>query len=59
MRLFEYYVKNPGEMPDPYLKNTEKESVERCVCDFISAMTDRFAIEKYHELYIPVIWRGK
>ena len=58
-RLYEYYVQNPDKMPDPYLKNTEKEPVERCVCDFIAAMTDRFAIEKYHELFIPVIWRGK
>jgi dGTPase len=45
-------------MPELYYRNTKTESVERCVCDFVSAMTDRFAIEKYKELFIPEVWRG-
>lgn len=57
-RLFAYFVKNPDKMPDPYLRNTERESVERCVCDYLSAMTDREAIECYNDLYIPKVWRG-
>lgn len=58
VRLFEYYVKHPQKMPELYYRNTKTESVERCVCDFVSAMTDRFAIEKYKELFIPEVWRG-
>ena len=58
-RLYYHYVKHPEQMPDPYLKNTAREPVERCVCDFVAGMTDRFAIEKFHELFIPVIWRGR
>lgn len=58
-RLFDYFVKNPDKMPDPYLSNLKNESVERCVCDYVSAMTDRNAIELYTELYIPKVWRGK
>lgn len=57
-RLFEYYVKNPDKMPPLYYGNIKNEPVERCVCDFVSAMTDRFAIEKYKELFIPEVWRG-
>ena len=59
VRLFEYYVKNPEKMPDLYYRNTRDEQVERCVCDFISGMTDRYAIETYRELFIPEVWRGK
>lgn len=59
IRLFEYYVKNPEKMPELYYRNTRDESVERCVCDFISGMTDRYAIETYRELFIPEVWRGK
>ena len=59
VRLFEYYVKNPEKMPDLYYRNTRDEPVERCVCDFISGMTDRYAIETYRELFIPEVWRGK
>jgi len=58
MRLFEHYVRHPDAMPELYRRNTEIESVERCVCDFLSGMTDRYAIEVYSDLYIPKVWRG-
>ena len=57
-RLFEYYVSNPDKLPRFYRENCESEGVERCACDFISGMTDRYAIEAYSELYIPKVWRG-
>ena len=55
--LFEYFVKHPNEMPAIYKKNLETESVERCVCDFVSGMTDRYAIDLFRELYVPSVWR--
>ncbi|MBE6556219.1 MAG: deoxyguanosinetriphosphate triphosphohydrolase [Ruminococcaceae bacterium] len=58
VRLFEHYVKHPDEMPRLYRDNCEEEGVERCVCDFLSGMTDRYAIECYSELHIPKVWRG-
>ena len=58
MRLFEHYVAHPDAMPALYRRNMETESVERCVCDFLSGMTDRYAIETYNELYVPRVWRG-
>ncbi len=58
MRLFEYYVKNPDKLPKLYRDNCESDGVDRCACDFISGMTDRYAIEAYSELYIPKVWRG-
>ena len=57
MKMFEHFVSHPEQMPSFYYKNTENESVERCVCDYISGMTDRYAIEKYHELFIPEVWK--
>ena len=58
MRLFEHFVKHPDSMPELYRRNREIETVERCVCDFLSGMTDRYAIEVYSDLYIPKVWRG-
>ncbi len=55
--LYDYYLKNPIEMPYIYFKNTQAESKERCVCDFIASMTDRFAIDRFRELYVPSNWR--
>ena len=57
-RLYEYYVKHPEKLTGVYKKGLETESVERCVCDFVSGMSDRFAIESYRKLFIPEVWRG-
>lgn len=54
--LFDYFVKYPQKMPEFYYNNTANESVERCVCDFVSGMTDRYAIELYKDLFIPHVW---
>ncbi|MBQ7826783.1 MAG: deoxyguanosinetriphosphate triphosphohydrolase [Clostridia bacterium] len=58
-RLFDHFVKHPEQMPGIYYRNTATESVERCACDFISGMTDRYAIDLYKDLFIPNIWVGR
>ncbi len=55
--LFAYFVKNPYEMPSIYVKNLDVEPVERCVCDYISSMTDRYAVNLFRELFVPNSWR--
>lgn len=55
--LYEYYTKHPEELPGIYAKNLEIEPVDRCVCDFISSMTDRYAIDLFRELYVPGMWK--
>lgn len=56
--LFEYYSEHPEKMPPLYTKNLENEGVGRCVCDFVSGMTDRYAIETFQSLFVPRVWRG-
>ncbi|MBQ5362120.1 MAG: deoxyguanosinetriphosphate triphosphohydrolase [Clostridia bacterium] len=58
IRLFEYYVHHPDALPALYRKQMAEETVERCVCDFLSGMTDRYAIETYRTLFVPNVWRG-
>ena len=59
IKLFEYYVRFPEKMPEHYRRNIDSEGVERCVCDFVSGMTDRYAIETYQEIFVPKVWRGR
>lgn len=57
--LFGYYTDHPERMPSLYRRLIDEgEPVDRCACDFISGMTDRYAIETYSELFVPHIWRG-
>ncbi len=56
-RLYDYYVRYPQKMPESYYRNTDLEPVERCVCDFLSSMTDRYAIELFKDIFIPSVWQ--
>ena len=58
MYLFDYYVSHPEKLTGVYRKMCDSEPVERCTCDFIAGMTDRYAIEAYTDLCIPKVWRG-
>lgn len=57
--LYEYYMKNTYLLPQEFQRMMyDGESKERVVCDYVGAMTDRFAIAKYEEIYIPKRWHG-
>ena len=57
--LYEYYIKHPEALPADYRLVAEREGSERAACDYISGMTDGFALEKYNELFIPFAWAVK
>ena len=57
--LFMHFIKYKDQMPAEYLMMYEKgEPLERVVCDYVSSMTDHYAISLYEELYIPKSWHG-
>ena len=58
-RLFEYYQKNPDELPADFQEIRESEGVDRAVRDYIAGMTDPFAVERFKELFIPMGWTLK
>lgn len=45
-------------MPPEYLAIAEKEDVHRAVCDYISGMSDGYAVDLYQELFIPKSWKS-
>lgn len=55
-QLYNYFVNRPEELPQDMQAIAEKESVGRAVCDYISGMTDRYAIYTFRELFIPEAW---
>ena len=55
--LYTYYMKNVDDLPAEFLNFiSEGHPKERVVCDYVGAMSDRFAIAKYEEIYIPKTW---
>ncbi|MGN1313533.1 MAG: deoxyguanosinetriphosphate triphosphohydrolase [Lachnospiraceae bacterium] len=57
--LYEYYLTRPELLPQEFQRMMDEgENKARVVCDYVGAMTDRFAIAKYEEIYIPKCWHG-
>tara|TARA_Y100001934_G_scaffold195052_1_gene230033 strand:+ start:1058 stop:2206 length:1149 start_codon:yes stop_codon:yes gene_type:complete len=49
--IFEAYIKMPGLLPESILNSKVRGNLERRICDYISGMTDRYAINEYKKLY--------
>ncbi len=57
--LWEHYMKNPQKLPEDYRLITEEEGVERAVCDYISGMSDDYAVNRFESIFIPAAWQVK
>ena len=55
-QLFEYYRRDPDQLPPDFQTIRVEEGTERAVCDYIAGMTDPFAVERFKELFIPKGW---
>ena len=54
--LYEYYVHNPMKYPSR-IPGKQDSDIERLACDYIAGMSDRYAVNKFTELFIPSPWR--
>ena len=54
--LFRYYFEHPEALPGEYRPATPAELPQR-VTDYIAGMTDRYAIGRYEDLFVPTSWR--
>ena len=57
--LYDYYTAHPEALPNDFAPVVERDGRERAACDYISGMTDSYAMEKYGELFIPFAWTVK
>ena len=55
-KMFEYYVNHPEALPEDFHPQMSFEGLERTVCDYIAGMTDKYAVDKYTEIFIPTGW---
>lgn len=57
--IWEYYIMHPEQMPSDYRVIQEQDGLERAVCDYISGMTDGYAMEIYSKIFLPAAWSVK
>lgn len=54
-QLFMHYLEHPEEMPEEYATG-DAEMLPQRVTDYVSGMTDRFALGQFDRLFVPQNW---
>ncbi len=55
-QLFAYFSERPEAMPELYFNIAKKDGAERAACDYISGMSDSYAVKTFTNLFIPKSW---
>ena len=55
-QLYEYYLTHVDRMSNFYVQLAYQEGRDRAVTDYISGMSDEFAIRTFEELFVPRKW---
>ncbi len=55
--LYEHFRKFPEQMPEEYRNIAAETDIDRAVCDYISGMSDGYAVDLYSELFVPKFWK--
>ncbi len=54
--LYDYYKKRPELLPEFYVKELDKYDIDTVLCDYLSGMSDSYAVKSFSELFIPDKW---
>ncbi|MEK7864015.1 MAG: deoxyguanosinetriphosphate triphosphohydrolase, partial [Chloroflexota bacterium] len=54
--LLQFFEKNPERMPSEHQRIAERDGAKRAGADYIAGMTDRYALDTYTSLFVPMGW---
>ncbi len=54
--MYYYFVQHTDKLPELYRGIAESEGSDRAVCDYISSMTDRYAVYTFNNIFVPKGW---
>ena len=53
LAMYEYFYKTPSLLPKRYFSLMESFDKDTVICDYLSSMTDRYAIKTFKEIFVP------
>ena len=56
-KLYSYFIEHPEKLPDEYKRIMKATDPDRAVCDYISGMSDGYAVDLYTDLFVPKFWK--
>ena len=54
--LYQYYITHPEKLPEDFQPQLDLEGMPRVVCDYVAGMTDKYAVYKFEEIFVPTAW---
>ena len=51
--MFNYFMNDIDKIPAAYKKLLDTNDKETVVCDYLSGMTDRYAVSVFKSIFIP------
>ncbi|MBO4419329.1 MAG: deoxyguanosinetriphosphate triphosphohydrolase [Oscillospiraceae bacterium] len=54
--LYKYYMDHPDKLPEDFQPQLDLEGMPRVVCDYVAGMTDKYAVYKFEEIFVPTGW---
>ena len=54
--LYDYFIRHFEQLPPTYVGLNDDYSKEQIVCDYISSMTDRYAVYVFNKIFVPRGW---
>ena len=55
--LYNHYIKYPDDLPAGFQPQLSFDGIERTIIDYIAGMTDKYAVDKFTEIFIPSGWQ--
>ena len=56
-KLYAYFIENSKKLPEEYRSIMKQSDADRAVCDYISGMSDEYAVDLYTDLFVPKFWK--
>lgn len=54
--LYQHFVAHPEQLAPEYRAMAENTDIDRIVCDYISGMSDGYAVNVYESIFVPRSW---
>lgn len=56
-QLYDFFIENPDKISKDLWMKLPNENIHRLSCDYIAGMTDRYALNKYKSIFLPISWQ--
>ncbi|PAB59062.1 deoxyguanosinetriphosphate triphosphohydrolase [Anaeromicrobium sediminis] len=55
--LYYYFLEKPEKLPIEIVEKVQENRLVEAVKDYVAGMTDKYALKKYMDIFVPKVWR--